>query len=191
MGGNEAISEEITDHSLNRSKEHKLIIVEHENKEMKKKLERLEALNNSSLIEKVNATRVRRGLKGVGKTVVEGVKIIAYGLSTLFGGIGASEYYIQRIQQQQQRSATENTKFECEVQKFGCFEGYCWSHCGPRPKSDDWCFVTSNNNNNNNFTMASISNGTLFIPYLKCVTPSECDPCLQCAGVCTQENITP
>lgn len=36
-------------------------------------------------------------------------------------------------------------RFDCKKHNYGCIQNLCWSNCGPRIASSDWC-VTSNKN---------------------------------------------
>lgn len=117
---------------------------------------------------------------------------------------------VNQIQKQLDKSDTPSLvrePFKCETNNYGCLHGNCWTNCGPRLQSSDYCLTTNGtlektaqlniekinpdiHNGNYGLVVSSQINTSLFhfIPFAKCVTKLECNPCFECAGVCLSEN---
>lgn len=89
-----------------------------------------------------------------------------FGVASVAGSV-ATHYLNER----ENEKLTRKT-IECRHSNFGCIGGYCWTNCGPRLFSADWCFTTKN---------------TSELNYIPCVLREECDPCLQCGSICHLE----
>lgn len=81
-------------------------------------------------------------------------------------------------------------KLGCEENNFGCMQNTCWSNCGPRIKSGDWCLTVADNKTiekgGNQITLKYRDNTT--VSPTSCNYDSDCDPCWSCVGACLLEN---
>lgn len=67
---------------------------------------------------------------------------------------------------------------DCNLNNSGCMQNMCWTNCGPRLYSADWCYVTKNH------TVPKKE-----IKIVSCEKDSDCNPCWKCAFTCTMEGI--
>lgn len=125
------------------------------------------------------------------------------GLAIAMTGAGVSAVVVDHHLREESEIAREirqekkikRRKLGCKENNFGCIENVCWSNCGPRIKSGDWCLTTKDETAYGNSTLTSNTtqptityknNGTA--PTATCVQDSDCDPCWRCAGGCLLED---
>ena len=82
---------------------------------------------------------------------------------------------LKKQQQQQERLA--RVKLDCNLNNVGCVQNICWSNCGPRVNSADWCFTRSRE---------LTSNGSMVLA--TCKNDEDCPKCLPCASSCIMEG---
>lgn len=69
-------------------------------------------------------------------------------------------------------------RMDCSKNNYGCMQNICWTNCGPRNTSADWCFTTNQQSSNSeNVTFAH------------CVKYTDCNPCWQCGASCILEDL--
>lgn len=84
---------------------------------------------------------------------------------------------------------------DCKTFNFGCIENLCWTNCGPRLNSDDWCITTPPEDrasveveesvmSNNNKTIRKSKKTT----FASCFNDADCDPCWKCGGTCVLQG---
>lgn len=78
--------------------------------------------------------------RNTGKILQKFIEILGIGGVTLLAGVGITEYSNMRSQQLEEATLVR-ARLNCKKNNFGCFDGYCWSNCGPRLSSGDWCFT--------------------------------------------------
>lgn len=106
-------------------------------------------------------------------------------------------------------SRVARPSIDCAKSNFGCANNICWSNCGPRLMSGDWCLTTHKNAtltytgpsialqynltnipqpmNHMNPHLVNSSRHLLKkrkITYAECETTADCNPCWKCAGTC-------
>lgn len=65
----------------------------------------------------------------------------------------------------------------CTKNSAGCKDDKCWTNCGPRLSSDDWCFTTKNQTTKRDS-----------IEYVTCKNDTDCDKCWPCANSCVTDD---
>lgn len=104
-----------------------------------------------------------------GKIIGWGVGMTAVGLATSYADTKMKEAMLYK---------SSRITINCSRNNFGCIENVCWSNCGPRLTSADWCFTSNGNVNDTS-------------PYKKvatCKEDADCDPCWQCVSSCIVEG---
>lgn len=81
-------------------------------------------------------------------------------------------------------------KFDCKKNNYGCIQNVCWSNCGPRIGSADWCITTKDNKTATIETSEIEENNALTLKFnpVECEKDVECDPCWVCGASCKIEN---
>lgn len=89
---------------------------------------------------------------------------------------------------------------DCSLNNFGCIDEVCWSNCGPRINSADWCLTRSNVtavtaapkptavNDVKKDAKAAASKPTP-PKSTKCSVDSDCNPCWSCIGSCIMDGM--
>lgn len=67
---------------------------------------------------------------------------------------------------------------DCTLNHVGCVEGFCYSNCGPRIRSADWCFTTK---------QLPANKSEEIKPEL-CKYDFECESCWPCASTCMMDG---
>lgn len=62
----------------------------------------------------------------------------------------------------------------CENDGYGCLNGFCWTNCGPRLSSQDFCLITYNVPKNKSEEVVPINYSN----------NSDCTNCLPCGSAC-------
>lgn len=127
----------------------------------------------------INSMRKIRGV-GTGSLGAKLVKITAWSIGMTLSGvaIAATDNAIKDAYYTKNQNKLARKAIECQNNNFGCLENVCWTNCGPRLYSADWCLTTKTGktDENNNAELAS------------CTKDSECDPCYPCGSVCSLEG---
>lgn len=140
--------------------------------------------------------------------IKEGLKLLA--TSAVIVGSTIAVNKIQKLMDEAEREEWKPLKREtldCKLNNYGCVYRLCWVNCGPRLKSGDYCYATSGKINDNiilnttqlNTTVYNNHSGSFhhnpqnssisyFIPFAKCSTDYDCDPCNECASTCIYES---
>lgn len=66
----------------------------------------------------------------------------------------------------------------CNLNNVGCLQNLCWTNCGPRIQSSDYCFTTRNK--------SATINGVMIVA--DCKVDSDCDRCWPCASSCLMDD---
>lgn len=78
---------------------------------------------------------------------------------------------------------------DCLWNSYGCIAKMCWTNCGPRLDSTDYCLVAPPKNRNGNLTTTNfVLSATRNVTVVNCMHDGECDPCWKCAGSCSTER---
>ena len=108
-------------------------------------------------------TRALKRSKRVAPLVVAGGKIVGWtigmalaGTVAAVGGAYASEKFAEK-----RLTEVKRAQIDCTSNNAGCIENRCYTNCGPRMLSSDWCFKL-----------------------VECNISSDCDPCWPCASTC-------
>lgn len=109
----------------------------------------------------------------IGKLVAWTGTMTAAGVATSYIDTAIKE---KAAREQEERLARKS--IDCELNNFGCIQNICWSNCGPRLYSADWCFVTKN------LTVSTEGN----VELAHCEKDSDCQACWRCASSCIMEG---
>lgn len=133
--------------------------------------------NSMDVMQKKNDTKIKiRSKRGIhlaaiaptaGKIIGWGVGMTAVGLATSYADTKIKEAML---------SKSSRITINCSRNNFGCIENVCWSNCGPRLTSADWCF-TSN-----------VSDTSPYKKIAACKKDSDCNPCWPCLSSCIAEG---
>lgn len=63
---------------------------------------------------------------------------------------------------------------DCEKDRYGCVNSMCWTSCGPRLTSQDFCLITYNVPKNKSEP----------VQFIKCDNDKDCTNCLPCGSSC-------
>lgn len=78
----------------------------------------------------------------------------------------------------------KRSKIDCMHNNFGCANNICWTNCGPRLHSDDYCFTTApNDTSTRNHQVQLNENRTMLLAI--CINDNDCNSCWPCANSCT------
>lgn len=112
--------------------------------------------------------------------VIPAVKMIGVAGTIVLAGTATSfiDSAIKEKYAKDQEERLIRRTIECIQNNFGCLENYCWSNCGPRLASADWCVTTDGEKVENNTIQAA-----------RCIKDSDCDKCWSCATSCRMEGI--
>lgn len=137
------------------------------------------AEKNSNLSESIDHQYVKRLIKK--RAVPAFIPTVGnmIGWAAVMTAAGAATSYIDH----KIRESSENEKEERLARKiidyernnFGCIADLCWTNCGPRLGTGDWCFITKN------ITVKPIK-------FLECKVDTDCNPCLPCGMSCVMEG---
>lgn len=86
-----------------------------------------------------------------------------------------------------EKSTLERKSFDCKKNNYGCMQNVCWTNCGPRLGSFDWC-ITLNTTITIDQMRLDDENGVLRIEAAYCEKDSDCNPCWTCGGICRMES---
>lgn len=153
----------------------------------------------------------RRNKRAVGLIFAVIARYILLGSVMAGATVGASvvDRAIQENSIITDHSRVSRPSIDCTKANVGCANNICWTNCGPRLMSGDWC-LTTNENATLTYTGPSIAlqynitnipqpmnhiNPHLVnssrhllkkrkITYAECETIADCDPCWKCAGTC-------
>lgn len=111
----------------------------------------------------------------------------AVGFATKYSGIitaltaaGAAstvaDVYIRDHMDKKAAERLSRKVIDCDLNNVGCIDNMCWTNCGPRLTSADWCLTTKNATAGTDWLVA------------KCVHDEDCNPCWKCATTCIMEN---
>lgn len=132
----------------------------------------LENVKNKTIIRKTRAVPIIPVLSKIGKMVGWGITMIGAGVTTSYANIKKREAQAAKAEERLARKT-----INCEKNNVGCIQGVCWSNCGPRLSSVDWCFVTKDDK-------------VKPIEMVKCENDSDCKTCWPCATACIVEGAT-
>lgn len=104
---------------------------------------------------------------------VAGTVIVA-GTATSFIDSAIKEKYAKDAEERLIRRS-----IDCSQNNFGCIENLCWTNCGPRLSSADWCITTDGTKGINNTVQVA-----------KCEKDGDCNKCWPCATSCKMEGMT-
>lgn len=141
---------------------------------------------------------------------------LVWSTASTVGGIatGVAGAVVNAHYEDEQISRTlRRRKIECLHNNRGCVKiqgvrwGICWTNCGPRVYSSDWCFTESKYKMNATTTTTTTTETPANITttgtptptptpkpeveslpepnYAKCFKDSDCDPCAECAIPCS------
>lgn len=96
-------------------------------------------------------------------------------VASVAGAVAADALAAKRENERLERSS-----IDCSKDHVGCIEGNCWSNCGPRVHSSDWCFTTK--------TYPKQKNEKIQIA--QCKTDRDCEVCWPCASTCYMDDIS-
>lgn len=106
-------------------------------------------------------------------------KYIGLGTTMIVSGAAMSgaDVLIRRASDNAERERLiVRRRIACKDNNYGCLHGRCWSNCGPRLETADWCFTTKAVDADANIT------------YVECKRNADCDPCWNCAAVCVLQH---
>lgn len=106
-------------------------------------------------------------------------KVVGLAGSLVLAGV-ATSYIDSEIKQKYARDAEERLirrTIDCSNNNFGCLEFICWSNCGPRLASADWCATTDGRVGPNKTVRVAT-----------CKTDADCNKCWPCATACRTEH---
>lgn len=134
-----------------------------------------------------------------------GAKLL--GNAFTYGSVAIGVNQIQKKIDAHELENAERRPLDCNKNHFGCLNGNCWTNCGPRLTSSDYCFTAKGTveattkynieyidskiySENSGVLYVSETNSSLynFIPYAKCITNNQCNKCYECASACFSEN---
>lgn len=100
------------------------------------------SLRRKRTLEEVN----NRNVRAIPAFVVPAVKMIGYTAGIIAGGAAVSAIDI-KMREYAAIKAEERLRrkiITCDQGNYGCIQNICWTNCGPRLDSSDWCFTTKN-----------------------------------------------
>lgn len=108
------------------------------------------------------------------------IKIGAWTVGMTVSGvaIAAADAAIKDAYSTKNEQKLARKAIECTLNNVGCIENLCWTNCGPRLYTADWCFTTKTGKIDENYNSE----------IAKCKKDSDCDPCWPCGSVCTLEG---
>lgn len=149
------------------------VIMQNENVYRKKAVAQISRLKRSPLRK---FFKIGKRTRKYGKKPVRFMKKAAVftGIWTI-GGV-ASTYAslkIRRMEADQEKQ--ENLlKRDCQKDRYGCVNEFCWTNCGPRLNAQDFCLTTYNVPKNKSEDAQPI----------KCKNDHDCSNCLPCGSSC-------
>lgn len=84
-----------------------------------------------------------------------------------------ADIVIREANERQNSERLNRRTLDCSTNNKGCVQNICWTNCGPRITSSNWCFTT---------TKEPVAN--LTIEYAKCIFDDDCNSCLPCGSAC-------
>lgn len=106
-------------------------------------------------------------------TIKTGGSIMKWGGIYVVGSAG-SKYIERKMDQSFDQEDNERANWNCHKNNFGCMRGRCWTNCGPRVKTADYCYTT----------YKIPQNTTEKVKLIKCNYDSQCANCLPCGTTC-------
>lgn len=116
-------------------------------------------------------------------TIMTVISLITGSVLT-FGGLFLGDYLARRREDDYRNMTSPSlnrSRIDCRQNNFGCSDNICWTNCGPRLQSDDFCFTSSPTGKSSHSII--VANVTLNLAM--CIKDSDCDPCWSCASSCT------
>lgn len=138
--------------------------------------------------------REKRNLAAVGGFMAEVAGLaVALTIATV-SGVALDNYMKEKYRASREEAnmiKKIRRSMNCSENNYGCIESVCWSNCGPRLYSADWCVVKPPKSEVNiapdgNDTVISIK--TVHSVDFRCVTKNDCNPCWACASTCMLEG---
>ncbi|XP_031636070.1 uncharacterized protein LOC116348965 [Contarinia nasturtii] len=107
-------------------------------------------------------------------------RLIGWTAAMSIAGVSAvaADILIRDAIAQKNAKALSRISIDCNLNLYGCLNGFCWHNCGPRLSSADWCFSTKKNLTEHPVVMTQCSNDL------------DCSPCDGCATTCYMEGGT-
>lgn len=105
----------------------------------------------------------------------------------------AEQYFIYHFNEKAMESMKRRT-IDCTSNNFGCLNNLCWTNCGPRLTSNDWC-IASNGVYTNVTTFDVQTNHTTTRKKMHpavCEHDDDCEACFRCQKSCIgDESFSP
>lgn len=134
---------------------------------------------NKILARKTRALKVTRKTRGIGVVLPYIGRFVTFAGGMAVAGVATSaadNLIKDKIARDNEERLARRT-IDCDLNNVGCIENLCWTNCGPRLYSADWCFVTKN-----------VSVPKEKIQFAACERDSDCQPCWPCASACIMEG---
>lgn len=119
-----------------------------------------------------------------GQVTIMAVISLVTGSLLTFGGLFLGDYLARRREDDYRNMTSPSlnrSRIDCRQNNFGCSDSICWTNCGPRLQSDDFCFTSSPTGKSSHSII--VANVTLNLAM--CIKDSDCEPCWPCASSCT------
>lgn len=124
----------------------------------------------------INKTSLSRKPRAAGAMFATVGKMFGWTAAMTIAGVATSAIDTAINKPREEKKKPEKSfgrkKFNCQQNNFGCLKDKCWTNCGPRIYSADWC------NTKKNVTSKEL---------VTCEEDTDCSPCWPCASSCTME----
>lgn len=134
-------------------------------------------------------SRAKRSIIGnmLKKAFKTGGKFLGWTVAlTTAGTIGSSSaVWLDHYMSRNDYIFMKQQELSCHSFNYGCHEGLhlCWSNCGPRKNSADWCFTKNASTNSSQSTPYGVVHKGKLCNYNR-----DCNSCDLCASECFEEN---
>lgn len=145
-------------------------------RQKKSRAKRAAASTTESTTTEQTLSRQKRLAPGV----IIAAKMLGWSVGMTVAGVGfavAGAYAADYLVQQRENEPLKRARIDCHSNNAGCFENICFTNCGPRLMSSDWCY-----------TATSIQKGSNNTVFAACTKDSDCDPCWPCASTCQTDS---
>lgn len=163
------------------------------------------SLNNTDVSTNTTIHRDRRAAGGILPFIGKFAGWTVVWTTASIAGSATAAIVTDRLQTERARGDLARRAFSCRTNNVGCFNGYCWTNCGPRLSEADWCFTrkpiepqtesttSTTTTTTTTTTMAPPTNSTIRVVYhspddMQCTSPADCDPCAPCSTDCFIEE---
>lgn len=154
------------------------------NSNINKQLLRIE--QEMSVTNKSHVGRSRRSFAAVGKFAAKYAAWLAVMVSAGVTSSAAEQFFANHFEEKRIEKLRRLT-FDCNTNEFGCLNGRCWTQCGPRSNTIDWCITSYGHKYENVTKFDFIMNATVirkqYLPAV-CEVNEDCGPCLRCTKGC-------